>query len=76
MYGHLPYRSAGGMTPSYGGMYPALQEGEKKGIQFFDALGVKTVQEARKIDAKVILGKALDFSKIVRGRCATIGPIL
>jgi len=41
--------------------YPALEEAEKNGEAFFEYLGVKTLAEARAIDAVTIRDKMLDY---------------
>ena len=46
--------------PSFFGLNVPLKEAEEKGKRFFEeALGVKTLAEARQIDAKTLLDKAL-----------------
>lgn len=54
--------SGGGLIPP-GLNSPTLKEAEKTGERFFEYLGVKSLSEAREIDAKTILKKWLEFSK-------------
>lgn len=42
---------------------PALPEAEKLGEEFFGLLGVKTLREARALDAKTVLKKGLEFAR-------------
>ncbi len=42
-------------TRMYFGSTPSLEDGEKQGADFFRTLGVKTLAEARKIDAATLL---------------------
>lgn len=39
------------------GMTPKLSEAEKRGVEFFDYLGVKTLEEARAMDAQELMEK-------------------
>lgn len=52
----LPY--PGGRFGHHG---TALAEAEKTGISFFEALGVSSLEEARKLDAKTIRDKAVEM---------------
>jgi len=51
--------SSGGMLPpsSFG---LKLEEAERQGVRFFEALGVKTLEEARRLDAKTVFEAASD----------------
>ena len=44
-----------------GGEYPTLAEAEQAGVKFFEYLGVKTLEEARRIDAETLRDKASAF---------------
>lgn len=54
-------QSGGGFAPRFNQGYPDLSEAEKMGEEFFKFLGVKSLEEARKIDAKVLFKKAEEF---------------
>jgi len=47
------FHSSGGMLPP-SSLSPTLPEAEEKGVRFFELLGVKTLAEARKLDAKTV----------------------
>jgi len=47
-------QSHGGLVPSILGS-KSLEEAEQAGVRFFERMGVKTLAEARELDAKVIL---------------------
>ena len=49
----MPYK------PGIFGAQPSLAEQEQKGVDFFALLGVKTLEEARKLDAKFIRDKVV-----------------
>ena len=48
----------GNRVPRHG---RTLADAEKEGVEFFEFLGVKTLAEARKLDAKYIMEKALQY---------------
>lgn len=56
--------SGGGLIPP-GINSPTLEEAEKIGEKFFELLGVKTLKEARAIDAKILLEKWFEFAKTI-----------
>ena len=43
------------------GRTPSLREAEEEGVRFFDFLGVKTLEEARAIDAKALMQKVREY---------------
>lgn len=44
------------------GLFPKnMQEAESQGVRFFEALGVKTLEEARALDARTIENKSLEW---------------
>lgn len=44
------------------GLFPrSMKESEEQGVRFFEALGVKTLEEARQIDARTIENKSLEW---------------
>ena len=53
--------SGGGLLPPSLDM-PKLSEAEKKGETFFEFLGVRSLEEARALDAEIILKKGLEFT--------------
>lgn len=64
---------SGVIAPAYPGArmpIPGLRlpEAEKIGIRFFDFLGVKTIEEARKLDAEYVRDKMLEFDTM----CGTV----
>lgn len=50
------------------GRSPSLREAEEEGARFFDFLGVKTLAEARAIDAKTLMQKVCEY----HGRFGTV----
>lgn len=56
--------SGGGLLPP-GLNSPTLKEAEKTGEKFFEFLGVKTLEEARAIDAKALFYKWVEFAKSI-----------
>jgi len=54
-------QSGGGFAPRFNQNYPTLEEAEKKGEEFFKHLGVSSLEEARKIDARELFKKASSF---------------
>ncbi len=57
-------QSGGGITFGTGGFangYPTLADAEKAGEKFFELLGVKSLAEAREIDAVTLRKKASEF---------------
>lgn len=44
------------------GRLPKLAEAEQEGVKFFDYLGVKTLEEARSIDAKALMEKIKTYN--------------
>ena len=56
---------SGTFTPPYGtkmGLSPrSLKEAEEQGVRFFEALGVKTLEEARQIDARTVENMSLSW---------------
>lgn len=54
-------QSGGGFAPRFNQGYPNLSEAEKIGEEFLKFLGVKSLDEAREIDAKVLFKKAEEF---------------
>ena len=53
--------SSGGINYNFPMNYPSLAEAEQMGVEFFDFLGVKTLAEAKAIDAVTIKDKMLEF---------------
>ena len=39
----------------------SLADAEQDGVKFFEFLGVSSLEEARKLDAEFIMGKALEY---------------
>lgn len=64
-------QSGGGMILSWRNRYPNLSEAEKIGERFLETLGVRTINEARAIDAESLLLKSLEFIPMHRW-----GPII
>jgi len=54
-------QSGGGFAPRFNRGYPSLSEAEKMGEEFFKFLGVKNLDEARNLDARVIFEKSEEF---------------
>lgn len=56
---------SGTFAPPYGaqlGLFPKdMAESEAQGVRFFEALGVKTLEEARALDARTIENKSLEW---------------
>ena len=56
---------SGTFTPPYGmkmGLAPrGLKEAEEQGVRFFEALGVKTLEEARQLDARTVENMSLSW---------------
>ena len=55
---------------------PKLKEAEQEGVKFFDFLGVKTLEEARKIDEKTLMAKIREYHSFwgtVQDDCFSIG---
>ena len=56
---------SGTFTPPYGnrmGLSPrGLKEAEEQGVRFFEALGVKTLEEARQLDARTVENMSLSW---------------
>ena len=46
---------------AHGADYYTLEEAEQAGVRFFDLLGVKTLEEARAVDAWIVLQKCDEF---------------
>ena len=46
--------------------YPTLEASHERGIKFLEKLGVSTIEEARKIDAKTLINKTLECSREIR----------
>lgn len=71
--------SGGGLLGPIGANL-SLEEAEKNGIKFFDSLGVKTMNEARRLDAKFLLEKFISnpesfmFTTISDGRFCPPDP--
>ncbi len=69
-------QSVGGLSAYYPkAMFPvgrSLEEAEQDGVKFFEALGVKTIEEARKLDAHFIEDKfnelGLMFNYVIDGK--------
>ena len=58
------------------GRQPKLKEAEQEGVKFFDFLGVKTLEEARKIDEKTLMAKIREYHSFwgtVQDDCFSIG---
>jgi len=53
--------SGGGINYMSAMSYPTLEEAEKTGVAFFDFLGIKTLEEAKALDAFYIRDKMLEF---------------
>lgn len=49
---------SGGLTGEVA-RYPSLREAERRGLSFFEHLGVKTIEQARQLDASILLRKTL-----------------
>ena len=61
---HAISQSGGGISFGTGAAahgYPTLAEAEEAGVKFFEYLGVKTLEEARAIDAETLRDKASAF---------------
>lgn len=57
-------QSGGTISPTYRrGTYQTLSDAEQMGIRFLKTLGVKTIAEARKVDARTICAKAMAFMR-------------
>lgn len=54
-------QSGGGFAPRFNQGYPSLEEAEKIGEEFFEYLGVSSLDEARKLDAKELFEKSISF---------------
>ena len=65
---------SGLLGPSMNGPY--LSESEKLGEKFFDFLGVKTLKEARALDAQTLLEKCLEFTPVHRWECVVDGTLI
>ena len=53
--------SGGGINFMSAMSYPTLKEAEENGVKFFEFLGVKSLEEAKKIDAFTLRDKMLEF---------------
>ena len=51
----------GGVFPGPLGEAPTYEQAQEAGVRFFEHCGVKTLEEARKLDAAFIRDKTLDF---------------
>jgi para-nitrobenzyl esterase len=58
--------SGGGLLPPANNA-PTLDKAEKMGEKFFEFIGVKTLKEARALDAKYVLQKGREFGRMVWG---------
>ncbi|WBY64082.1 carboxylesterase/lipase family protein [Thermocaproicibacter melissae] len=55
-------QSGGGISPTYRrGGYAPLHEAEKVGVKFLEFLGVQSIAEARRIDARTVCEKSMEF---------------
>jgi len=56
--------------------YNNLEETERIGKEFFDFIGVKSLAEARALDAKIILNKNVEFAKLKGARMGCFGLMI